>query len=332
MTCGCGKPRCSDGCDKQGNQLNLAVSQSSRRGLSFTCPLSFCFLMGYHEKECCELDKDRPNPRDDDSDMAANIDSLALAIPAATGLELRKGGGKGRGCRDFSELLGYHPKRCGSDGDKPHHDKPHHDKPHHDKPNHCGPYCGPNCGPDHGKPGHGKPHHDNPHHDKPHHCGPHCGPRCGDRNAALAASEPLIALPSYQDRPGGVIAITFEDKNSHPSAEYITGEEAICVDGRAGAPLRLTVGETYIFEVGESSEGHQFMLTDHPSGGSGAKRCWHEPLVNGRMTVEVSADFPRRCYYQSPKGEFVGGWVMVSGYTNDKTMRESLTVASNGQE
>jgi len=139
--------------------------------------------------------------------------------------------------------------------------------------------------------------------------------------AALAATATATATSKYEGR---TIQVTFADKITHPNAEYIACKEAIHIDGRAGAPIRLTVGETYTFEVGESTEGHQFMLTDHPAGGPEARKCWHKPITNGRVTVEVSADFPRRCYYQSTKNRYVGGWVIVNGYTNDKTLRESV--------
>lgn len=294
MTCGCGKPNCVDDCAKQGNHLNLSHVQSSRRGIDFSCPPNFSFLLGYHKKRCVKPHLPKPHPSDDTNNIGAdNVEdeqmdlgkSMNLQVPnqgSTTEMELEHAGDE-QHCKDeFEELVGYHKKHCG----------PRYPKPYGE--------------------------------DDVQKLTADVGIMVDLADHVVVPSIPSSSAAQSTKYAGGVIAITFGDKSAHPLADYITCQEAIYVDQRAGGPIRLTVGETYTFDVGESSEGHQFMLTDHPAGGPEAKKCWHTPVSNGRVTVEVSADFPRRCYYQSTKNPYVGGWVMVNGYTNDKTIRESL--------
>lgn len=281
----CHKPKCGGDCANQGNQLNLAITRNSRRGINFKCPISFSFLIGYNIKKCVYLDKDHhhygkePVDPTKDAPEAPKDNAWQATSPKSGRISFTKA------CKDYSDLLGYRRKDCPPLKEHPH--PRHHEQEverHHiieQEDN------------DNGEP-------------------------------VLLHTFMSNVEDTLMEPHSNTIDIQFGKKEGHPSETYISGKEAIYINGRPGAPIRLRVGETYVFNIGDSEEGQRFMLTDHPSGGPEATRCWHTPIAGGRITVEVSADFPRRCYYQSPKSPYVGGWVMVSGYTNDKTLRESM--------
>jgi len=237
----CKNPEFPDQCLNQGNQLNLALAQNHRRGITFSCPKSFSDLMGYDRKICRVVEH---------HDDTAAVAQLTEAKSAFDKVVFGKGG-----VRNFGAFMGYDRKCQSTTFNFP----------------------------------------------------------------KLGAVSEATPLPTATKGPV-TINITFGNKTGHPHQQYITGSEVILVDGRPGAPIRLTVGETYIFNIGSSVEGHQFMITDHPAGGVEAVKCLTPPAADSELTITVGADYPRRMYYQSTKNMYVGGWIITSGYTSDKTL------------
>jgi hypothetical protein len=112
----------------------------------------------------------------------------------------------------------------------------------------------------------------------------------------------------------------FVDKGSGLGYMITSGTPVGTMCGTSGARLDLQRGRTYEFDVYTSKDcvtgidhDEPFFFTTDPEGGSDAGKIFNiNPVRNGTIRLTIDNNTPSQFYYQSTRGKYVGGYVIIS--------------------